>query len=151
SFRSDNLVSNETAYQHVIPTLQAQLVPMGAYLGVGPDQNFTYIAALKPPISFIVDIRRQNMLLHMMYKALIELSPTRAEFLSRLFCRTLPASVPLTATPDTLLAAFRDLDPDAVSYERNWQDIKRVLLHDHGFGLDSVDMGGVEYVYRAFY
>src|SRR5262249_6167977 len=48
-------------------------------------------------------------------------------------------------------AAFRDLDPDAVSYERNWQDIKRVLLHDHGFGLDSVDMGGVEYVYRAFY
>src|SRR6478736_5514988 len=44
SFRSDNLVSNEMVFQHVIPTLQQTQVPMGAYLGVGPDQNFTYIA-----------------------------------------------------------------------------------------------------------
>ena len=62
-------------------------MPASAYVGVGPDQNFTYIAALKPRIAFIVDIRRQNMLLHLMYKALIELSPTREEFLSRLFSR----------------------------------------------------------------
>ena len=73
-FRSDNLVSNETVFQHVIPTLQQTLGPVSAYLGVGPDQNFTYIASLKPRIAFIVDIRRQNMLLHLMYKALIEMS-----------------------------------------------------------------------------
>jgi hypothetical protein len=151
SFRSDNLVSNETAYQQVIPDLQAQLTPVSAYLGVGPDQNFTYIAALKPRISFIVDIRRQNMLLHMMYKAMIELSPTRGEFLARLFCRTPIVNVPLNATADALLTAFHDIDPDPVAYERNWQDLRRLLLHDHGFGLTTEDMGGVEYVYRAFY
>src|SRR5262245_18147307 len=71
TFRSDNLVSNELSYEHVIPPLQARVVPMSAYIGVGPDQNFTYIAALKPRVAFIVDIRRQNMLLHLMYKAII--------------------------------------------------------------------------------
>jgi hypothetical protein len=58
-FRSDNLISNETAFQHVIPELQKTPHP-GAYLGVGPDQNFTYITALKPKMAFIVDIRRRT-------------------------------------------------------------------------------------------
>src|SRR5204862_1607566 len=68
-FRSDNFVSNESAFQHVIPRLKKQIQPGGVYLGVGPDQNFTYIAALRPKLAFITDIRRQNMLLHLMYKA----------------------------------------------------------------------------------
>ena len=92
-FRSDNLVSNETVFQEVIPVLQKTLMPASAYVGVGPDQNFTYIAALKPRIAFIVDIRRQNMLLHLMYKALIEESPTRVEFMSKLFSRPVPGTV----------------------------------------------------------
>src|SRR4030081_3594742 len=94
-FRSDNLVSNEMVFQHVIPALQQTVAPVSAYVGVGPDQNFTYIAALKPRIAFIVDIRRQNLLLHLMYKALIEMSPTLEAFLSRLFSRPIPAD----ATP----------------------------------------------------
>jgi hypothetical protein len=105
-FRSENLVSNETAFQHVIPTLTAQVTPASAYVGVGPDQNFTYIAALRPRVSFIVDIRRQNMLLHLMYKAIIEQSPTRAEFLSRLFSRPVPEGVSATTGVDTMLAAL---------------------------------------------
>ena len=47
-FRSDNLLSNENAFQRVIPTLQATLPSGGVYLGVGPEQNFTYLAALRP-------------------------------------------------------------------------------------------------------
>src|SRR5262249_50489634 len=47
-FRSDNLLSNENAFQHVIPALQSTLPSDGVYLGVGPEQNFTYIAAIKP-------------------------------------------------------------------------------------------------------
>ena len=31
----------------------------GVYIGVGPEQNFTYIAA-RPEMAFIVDIRREN-------------------------------------------------------------------------------------------
>src|SRR4051812_26344018 len=69
-FRSDNFVSNETTFQEVIPDLRRKTKPGGVYLGVGPDQNFTYMVALRPAIAFIVDIRRQNMLQHLLYKAL---------------------------------------------------------------------------------
>jgi hypothetical protein len=150
-FRSDNLVSNETVFPHVIPSLQQTLLPASAYVGVGPDQNFTYIAALKPRIAFIVDIRRQNMLLHLMYKALIEQSPTRAEFLSRLFSRPVPAGVSESDTADALLSAFQKVEVDGVAFERNLADIRAHLLRHHGFGLSSADMGGIDYVYRAFY
>ena len=86
-FRSDNFISNETTFQYVIPELQKKIKPGGVYLGVGPDQNFTYIAALQPKLAIITDIRRQNMLLHLVYKALFEMSANRVEFLSKLFSR----------------------------------------------------------------
>src|SRR5262249_3864120 len=73
TFPSDNLLSNERAFQDVIPELTGRSFP-GVYLGVGPEQNFTYIAALKPQMAFIVDVRRGNLDLHLMYKALFELS-----------------------------------------------------------------------------
>src|SRR4051812_5418213 len=52
-FRSDNFVSNEWSLQYVIPELERTIKPGGVYLGVAPDQNFTYIVALKPRIAFI--------------------------------------------------------------------------------------------------
>ena len=85
-FRSENLVSNEHTYQYVIPSLRTMVKSGGgAYLGVAPDQNFTFMAAIRPRIAFILDIRRGNLLQHLMYKALFELSADRAEFVSRLF------------------------------------------------------------------
>src|SRR6476661_6864746 len=57
-FRSDNFLSNETGYQGVIPTLRRTIRPGGVYLGVGPEQNFTYIVGLEPRMAFVVDIRR---------------------------------------------------------------------------------------------
>jgi hypothetical protein len=151
TFKSDNLVSNELAFEQVIPALQAQVSPASAYVGVGPDQNFTYIAALKPRISFIVDIRRQNMLLHLMYKAIIEQSPTRLEFLARLFSRQPRGDVPDTAAPDQLLAAFQNVEPSAIAYERTRQDIHRTLQQEHGFTLQPADLGAIDYVFGAFY
>ncbi|MEO6879287.1 MAG: hypothetical protein ABI205_12460, partial [Gemmatimonadaceae bacterium] len=98
-FRSNNFVGNETTLQWVIPRLQRAATSDGAYLGVGPDQNFTYLIALKPKIAFIVDIRRQNLLTLLMYKALIEPAPDRAEFVSRLFSRRRPLGLDSTSTP----------------------------------------------------
>src|SRR5215467_13188962 len=86
-FQSENFLSNETGFQAVIPALNRTTKPGGVYMGVGPEQNFTYIAAIRPKIAFIIDIRRQNMLEHMIYKAVFEVSPDRVEFLSRLFSR----------------------------------------------------------------
>src|SRR3982751_3961121 len=150
-FRSDNLVSNETVFQHVIPTLQETLGPVSAYVGVGPDQNFTYIAALKPRIAFIVDIRRQNMLLHLMYKALIEMSPTREEFLARLFSRPPPARDASNDGAEALLSAFAEVEPDPVAFERTRAEIYAHLQQTHGFTLTRGDLAGIDFVFRAFY
>src|SRR5215475_1007085 len=81
-FRSDNFVSNETTFQYVIKDLK-KTKPGGVYLDVGPDQNFTYIVAMQPKMAIIFDIRRQNMLQHLMYKALVETSSDRIDFVSR--------------------------------------------------------------------
>src|SRR5689334_2141387 len=53
SFRSDNLLSNEVFYERALNQLTRRTKPGRAYLGVGPEQNFTYIAALKPSMAFV--------------------------------------------------------------------------------------------------
>jgi hypothetical protein len=150
-FRSDNLVSNETVFQHVIPTLQQTLGPVSAYVGVGPDQNFTYIAGLRPRIAFIVDIRRGNLLLHLMYKALIEMAPTREEFLSLLFSRPAPPRNAVNDSADALLSAFADVEADPVAFERTRAQIHSHLQQTHHFTLSRSDLTGIDYVFGAFY
>ena len=65
-FRSDNLLSNEAGLQNAIPKLKERVKPGGVYIGVGPEQNFTYVLNLQPKLSFIVDIRRMNMIEHLL-------------------------------------------------------------------------------------
>jgi hypothetical protein len=149
-FRSDNFVSNETTYQWVIPDLLRTTKPGGVYLGVGPDQNFTYIVALKPKIAFIFDIRRQNMLTHLMYKAIIEASSDRADFASRLFSRPRPAGVDTTSTPEAIFLAYSTVPPDSTAFRRNIAAIRDRLTKQHGFKLSEEDLGTIAYVYEAF-
>jgi hypothetical protein len=149
-FRSDNFVSNETTYQWVIPELLRTTKPGGVYLGVGPDQNFTYIVALKPKVAFIFDIRRQNMLTHLMYKALIESSTDRADFLSRLFSRARPPGLDSTATAETLFSAFAPVAPDSTRFKKNITSIRDILTKQHGFKLSDSDWSGITYVYESF-
>lgn len=150
-FRSDNFVSNETSFQYVIPELMSTIKPGGVYLGVAPDQNFTYIVALKPSIAFIVDIRHQNAMQHLMYKALIELSADRAEFLSRLFSKPRPAGLDSTSSAMALFQAIGPGFPDSASYRRNLDAIKNRLVKVHGFALNDEELRSLEYVYSAFY
>jgi hypothetical protein len=91
-------MSNEDSVQFVIPTLKQTTRRGGVYIGVGPEQNFTYIVAVQPKIAFVLDIRRDNMLEHLMYKAMFELSNDRAEFLSRLFSRKRPEGLDATSS-----------------------------------------------------
>ena len=149
-FRSDNFVSNEAGFQYVIPDLQRRIEPGGVYLGVGPDQNFTYVTAFRPRIAFIVDIRRQNAMLHLMYKALIELSADRAEFLSRLFARPRPPGLDSMTSVASLLGAFAIGDRDPLLYRRHFNAISQHLRDGHGFPLSVEDLQSIDYVYRAF-
>ncbi len=149
-FRSDNFISNESTFQHVIPELRRNFKTRGVYLGVGPDQNFTYIAALRPRLAFIPDIRRQNMLLHLMYKALFELSGTRAEFLSKLFARPAPAGLQKTAGPDRLLEVLMGVDSSPDLAKENLGAIFQQLREHHHFSLTPEDSRSIEFVYSSF-
>src|SRR5262245_47323522 len=71
---TDNLLSNEAMVSSVAGLVNQRVPASGVYLGVGPEQNFTYIVAMRPRIAFVTDIRRGNLHLHLMYKALFELS-----------------------------------------------------------------------------
>src|SRR5215467_14170343 len=55
-FDTDNLISNERSYLEVMPAVTASGATGGVYIGVGPDQNFSYIARIRPSLAFIVDI-----------------------------------------------------------------------------------------------
>jgi hypothetical protein len=92
-FDSDNLISNETSYLHVLDAMRRTGVRGGAYLGVGPDQNFSYIAAVRPSIALMIDIRRDNMLEHLLFKALFAMSRTRMEYLGLLLGRPAPGNL----------------------------------------------------------
>jgi hypothetical protein len=149
-FQSDNFVSNETTFQWVIPPLLKSTRPGGAYLGVGPDQNFPYIIALKPKIVFIFDIRRQNLLTHLMYKALIEQSSDRVDFIARLFSRPRPAGLDTASKVDAILLAFQGVPPDSNLFRKNLASVVDRLRKNHGFALSGEDTTAIEYVYRSF-
>jgi hypothetical protein len=119
-------------------------------MGVGPEQNFTYISALHPKMAFIIDIRRQNMMEHLLYKALFEISPGRVEFLSRLFSRKLPANPAPDSKPKDLFDAFAAVEPSETLYAANLQDVENVLLKKHGFGMSDDDLASLEHVYSEF-
>jgi hypothetical protein len=89
-FDTDNLISNESSYLQVLPELKRRDVRGGVYIGVGPDQNFSYIAETRPAVAYIVDIRRDNVLLHLLFKALFHESRTRVDYLAMLFGRAVP-------------------------------------------------------------
>lgn len=150
-FQSDNLVSNELTMQHIIPELLKGRTGTGAYLGVGPDQNFTYIAATRPQVAFIVDIRRLAMLQHLMYKALFEVAEDRATFLSLLFSRPRPATLAPAATPMQMLEALYPVGADSAMYWRTRRLIEDRLVRQHGFGLTSDDLAGIDFVFTSFY
>ncbi len=106
-------MSNEDSALFVIPALKETTKRGGVYVGVGSEQNFTYIAAIQPRLAFVVDIRRDNVFEHLMYKALFELSENRADFVSRLFSRKRPAGIDNAVGVKALFDAYRPVEADA--------------------------------------
>jgi hypothetical protein len=145
------LMSNEIEYQSVIPKLKSSISDGGVYLGVGPEQNFTYIAAIKPKIAFIIDVRRDNMLEHLLYKTIFELSANRSEFVSRLFSRKTIPTPGGTSTARELFDAYGREDGDTNLLDRNLQSIKDHLSKGVGCALTEADLAAMDTLYRAFF
>jgi hypothetical protein len=145
------LLSNELGLQLVIPELKRTTKAGRVYLGVGPEQNFTYMVATKPAMAFIIDIRRGNLDLHLMYKALFELSSDRADFVSRLFSRKRPEGLSKTSTVSEIFEAFSSVTPDPGQFNENLQTVYDVLQKKRRFALSAKDLDGIKYVYGAFF
>ena len=124
-FDSDNLVSNETSYLHVLPALRTLDLHGGAYVGVGPEQNFSYIAELKPAIAILIDIRRDNLLLHLLFKAMFEVSRNRMEFLCLLYGRPAPPVLARWSdSPIEDILTYLDITPgDSAVQSRNHSEL----------------------------
>ncbi len=150
SFQLEIITSNETSYQSVMPDLMRVTKPGGTYLGVGPEQNFTYIAALQPKIAFIFDIRRDMMLEHLMYKAVFEMSADRVQFVSNLFSRQKPSQVTDADSVQAIFQGFSRVSANTALAEAHLKDILYRLKTAHGFTLSAADESRIRAIYFTF-
>ncbi|MBI4471898.1 MAG: hypothetical protein HY646_04460 [Acidobacteria bacterium] len=149
-FDSDNFISNETSYLHVIDELRERAVPGRVYIGVGPDQNFSYIVHTRPSLAVVIDIRRQNMLQLLFYKALFTMASNRSEYLSLLFAKEGP-EIGGTPTFQDLLSAVRSAPSNERLFRKNLAAIQEVIQHKFKVSLSTDDLAKIEYVYRTFW
>ena len=147
-FDTDNLVSNETSVLHALETLERRGVRGGAYVGVGPEQNFSYIAAVRPAIAYVIDVRRDNLLQHLWYKALFALARDPGEFLALATGRPAPAG----AADRPIEEVVRLVDAAAPTERSAAEARRRVRETVRGFRvpLDSADRATIDRIHDAF-
>jgi hypothetical protein len=102
-------------------------------------------------MAFIIDIRRENLDLHLLYKALFELSTDRADFVSRLFSRPRPAGLAATASVEQIFGQFDGVAPSPDQYVANATLVRERLLGAHGFPLSQTDLDWIDRALKAFY
>jgi len=146
-----NLTSNEMLYQHVVPDLMSRVGTGRVYLGVGPEQNFTYMVATRPKMAIIFDIRRGNLAMQLLYKAIFELSDDRAAFVSMLFSRPRPPGLGPTSSANRIFSAFEWVRPDPALVQKNLIAIKDLLTKTRKLPLLERDLEAIDILYRTFY
>ena len=106
---------------------------------------------VKPRMAFIVDIRRGNLDLHLMYKALFELSADRAEFVSRLFSKALRSGLSeFVGFAKSSMRMRQSTPSDAV--RRELRAIRCAISPRHTlFASDRRQCRDFERTHRAFY
>jgi hypothetical protein len=149
-FFGENLVSNETSYLHVAGELEGR-ASGGAYLGVGPEQNLSYIALARPRLAFLVDIRRDNALLHLLYKALFELADSRAGFLALLLGREPVAGDTTGLSAAELIARVEAMPRDADRHRRDHRRAIDLLRGELALPLSADDRARLAALHRQFF
>jgi hypothetical protein len=147
---TDNYTSNEREVGQLFAALREAGVQGGVYLGVGPEQNFSYIAAIRPAMAFVVDIRRQAVMQHLMFKAVFELARDRADFIALLFSKPRPADLDDTTPIQRLWEAYQQVPTDHAVAARNSIRIVEQLTRTHQFTLTAAESAQLESVLAAF-
>ena len=147
----DNFTSNEREIGQIFTLLRENGTRGGVYLGVGPEQNLTYIAAIRPQMAFIVDIRRQAVMQHLMFKAIFEMAPQRADFISILFSKKRPAGLDSATPIQTIWDAFWNVPSDSGMWRDNFTRISELLIRTHRFRLNDEESGQLKWVFDHFF
>jgi len=151
TFQDDNFTSNETEYAEFAALLEASGPRGGAYIGVGPEQNFSYMVAIRPKISFIrrhpapggdaaPDVQGD----------LRVVGGPRGVHLA-LFSLPRPAALDAHSTIEEIWRAFptaSGTDSCAMKRPRGGQG---AVGRTHRFALSAKDLSQIEYVSRAFF
>ena len=151
-FDSDNLISNESSYLHVLGAMRRIGVAGGTYVGVGPDQNFSYIAQIKPKIAFIIDIRRDNLLQHLLFKSLFEMARNRVEYLALLTGRAVPNDVakwnrrPIA----DVVEVVEKSSPDPDQFETT-RAMVRAKVKTYGIPVTTAELETIGRIHQAFF
>jgi hypothetical protein len=151
-FDTDNLISNERSFLEVVPALKAAGVTGGAYIGVGPDQNFSYIAQIRPSIAFVVDIRRDNLLLHLLFKSLFALAHNRIEYLALLTGRPAPERLDSwrDASLDRIVAQIDGAKPEPAEAAQRLDHRVHDTIAAFGVRLSGDDFATIQRFHHTF-
>lgn len=150
-FDSDNLISNETSYLHVIGKIRELGVAGGVYVGVGPDQSFSYIAKIRPKMAIMIDIRKDNLLQHLLFKAMFARSRNRVEYLCTMFGKPFPKTKGWDSRGVKELSEYIDTTAsDAKLFEKTSKDIRQDI-QKFGIPLTQTDLETIGKVQHAFF
>jgi hypothetical protein len=147
---TDNFTSNEPEVGRLFTMLREKGIAGGVYLGVGPEQNLTYIAAIRPAMAFIVDIRRQAVMQHLLFKAVFELATDRADFIALLFSKPRPADLDGTTPIQRIWNRYAAVPTDRDLATTNATRIVDQLTRTHRFTFTAAESAQLESVRAAF-
>ena len=100
---------------------------------------------------FIPDIRRGNLHMHLMYKALMEQSADRAEFLAQVVLAQAAAGLTATTPPDKLFGAFADVPAVQGLFDETRQLIRDSLKKRARVRADRSDDAGIDFILGNFF
>ena len=147
----DNFTSNEREIGQLYTMLRERNTRGGVYLGVGPEQNLTYISAIRPQMAFIVDIRRQAVMQHLMFKAVFEMAADRADFISILFSKRRPAGLDTSTSIQNIWQAYWHVPSDSAMWRANWARMVELLTRTHGFKFTEDETEKLKWVFDNFF
>lgn len=153
NYTEDCFVTSELGYSDVI----AKCIPVpaetttGAFIGVGPCQNLTYVGALRPRLALICDSRPDNLLEHLIFKMLVERAADPLDYLLLLFSRTCPQRPPAgeLRTPQDLVDAFGNTVISRALYDENLAVLRSTAARR--WGLQPAHTDRFDYLYGEFF
>jgi len=101
-------------------------------------------------MAFVIDIRRQAVMQHLMFKAVFELAKDRADFISLLFSKPRPEGIETEMSIGQIWQAFSAVRTDTAGIPRNAARIIDQLTKTHGFTFSEEESAQLATVLDAF-